>query len=37
MTPQDLQLTFATLRDFMTGPTRGMEQFYEIMSHRDGN
>ncbi len=37
MSPEDLQATFATLRDFMTGPTRGMEQFYEIMSHRDGN
>ena len=37
MSPEDLQATFATLRDFMTGPTRGMEQVYEIMRHRNGD
>jgi hypothetical protein len=33
----DFGFVFATLRDFMTSETRGMEQFYEIVSHRDGN
>ena len=37
LSPEDLQAVFGTLRDFMASPTRGMEQLYEIMSHRDGN
>lgn len=37
LTPADLRFIFATMRDFMTDRTRGMEQFYEIISHRDGN
>lgn len=32
----DMQAMFGTLRDFMAGQTRGMEQFYEIVRHRDG-
>lgn len=33
----DFGFIFATLRDFMTNETRGMEQFYEIVRHRDGD
>jgi phosphopantetheinyl transferase (holo-ACP synthase) len=33
----DFRFIFATMRDFMTHETRGMEQFYEIVRHRDGN
>jgi hypothetical protein len=33
----DFRFIFATMRDFMTNQTRGMEQFYEIVRHRDGN
>jgi hypothetical protein len=37
LSPDDMQAMFGTLRDFMGGKTRGMEQFYEIVRHRDGN
>jgi hypothetical protein len=33
----DYQAVFATLRDFMTSKRRGLEQFYEIVHHRNGN
>lgn len=36
LSPDDLEAVFGTLRDFMTSPTRGMEQLYEIMRHRNG-
>lgn len=36
LTAQDFAFVFGTLRDFMTGRTRGLEQFYEIMKHRNG-
>lgn len=37
LSPDDLQMVFATMRDFMTDKTRGMEQLYEIMRHRNGD
>ncbi len=37
LSPEDMQAVFGTLRDFMASPTRGMEQLYEIMRHRDGS
>jgi hypothetical protein len=37
LSPDDLQLVFATMRDFLTSKTRGMEQLYEIMRHRNGD
>lgn len=37
LTPDDFKLVMGTMRDFLTSKTRGMEQFYEIMRHRDGN
>lgn len=33
----DYRLVFATVRDFLTSETRGMEQFYEIIHHRNGD
>lgn len=36
LSPDDLQMVFATMRDFLTSKTRGMEQLYEIMRHRNG-
>ena len=36
LSPDDLKLVFATMRDFLTSKTRGMEQLYEIMRHRNG-
>jgi hypothetical protein len=36
LSPDDLEAVFGTMRDFMTSKTRGMEQFYEIMRHRNG-
>ncbi len=33
---QDYQFVFGTVRDFMTSRTRGMEQLYEIIRHRNG-
>jgi hypothetical protein len=36
LSPDDFQTVFASMRDFMTSKTRGMEQFYEIMHHRNG-
>ncbi len=36
LSPDDMQAVFGTLRDFMAGQTRGMEQFYEIARHRNG-
>jgi hypothetical protein len=35
--PADFRFIFATMRDFMTSQTRGMEQFYEIVRHRNGD
>ncbi|MEZ4224396.1 MAG: hypothetical protein R3B13_25835 [Polyangiaceae bacterium] len=37
LSPEDMQAVFGTMRDFMASPTRGMEQLYEIMKHRDGD
>ncbi len=37
LTPRDFQLVFSTMRDFMSSRTRGFEQIYEIMRHRNGN
>lgn len=37
LSPDDLQVVFATMRDFLTSKTRGMEQFYEVMKHRNGD
>jgi hypothetical protein len=37
LSPEDLQAVFASMRDFMASKTRGMEQFYEIMRHRNGD
>jgi hypothetical protein len=37
LTAADFKFVFATMRDFMTNETRGTEQFYEIISHRDGH
>ncbi|MBI3203546.1 MAG: hypothetical protein HYZ29_18555 [Myxococcales bacterium] len=36
LSPDDLKVVFGTMRDFLTSKTRGMEQFYEIMRHRNG-
>lgn len=36
LSPDDLQVVFGTMRDFLTSKTRGMEQLYEIMRHRNG-
>ncbi|MCC6214193.1 MAG: hypothetical protein IT376_04955 [Polyangiaceae bacterium] len=36
LSAQDFSYVFGTLRDFFTGETRGLEQFYEIVRHRDG-
>ena len=33
----DYRFVFATVRDFLTSETRGMEQFYEIIHHRNGD
>ena len=33
----DYRFVFATVRDFLTSETRGLEQFYEIIHHRNGN
>lgn len=37
LTPDDYRAVTGTMRDFMTSKTRGMEQFYEIVRHRDGD
>ena len=37
LTAQDYAYVFGTVRDFLTSNTRGLEQFYEIIKHRDGN
>ncbi len=37
LTAQDYAFVFGTVRDFLTGNTRGLEQFYEIIKHRHGN
>jgi hypothetical protein len=37
LSPDDLKVVFATMRDFLTSKSRGMEQLYEIMSHRNGD
>jgi hypothetical protein len=33
----DMEVVMGTMRDFLTSKTRGMEQFYEIMKHRNGD
>ena len=37
LTAQDYAYVFGTVRDFLTSNRRGLEQFYEIIKHRDGN
>ena len=37
LSPDDLEKVMGSMRDFMTSKTRGMEQFYEIMRHRNGD
>jgi len=37
LSPDDLAVVFGSARDFMTSKTRGMEQLYEIMRHRNGD
>jgi len=37
LSPDDMEVVMGTMRDFLTSKTRGMEQFYEIMKHRNGD
>ncbi len=37
LTADDYAAVFGTVRDFMTSKTRGMEQLYEIVKHRNGD